>query len=66
MLELNNGKRPYEYASFKKLHSTIDHLVTLLVLMEEKYLEGKWPNYLWVFIDELEQMVDKFVKQEAT
>ena len=36
-----NGKRAYGQAGFRKHHSTIDHLVTLRVLMEESRLRGK-------------------------
>ncbi|MCO5612488.1 hypothetical protein L7F22_066756 [Adiantum nelumboides] len=36
-----NGKRAHGQANFRKDHSTIDHLVTLRVLMEESRLKGK-------------------------
>ncbi|MCO5609616.1 hypothetical protein L7F22_063846 [Adiantum nelumboides] len=36
-----NGKRAHGQAGFCKDHSTIDHLVTLRVLMEESRLKGK-------------------------
>ena len=35
------GKRTYGQAGFRQHHSTIDHLVTLRVLMEESLLRGK-------------------------
>ena len=38
--ELNN-KRAHGQAGFRKHHNTIDHLVTLRVLMEESRLKGK-------------------------
>ena len=38
--ELNN-KRARRQAGFRQAHSTIDHLVTLRVLMEESRLAGK-------------------------
>ena len=34
-----NGRRAYGQVGFRKHHSTIDHLVTLRVLMEESRLE---------------------------
>ena len=37
----NNGKRAYGQARFRKGHNTIDHLVTLRVLVEESCLKGK-------------------------
>ena len=36
-----NGKRAYGQSGFRKHHGTIDHLVTLRVLMEESRLGGK-------------------------
>ncbi|MCO5565063.1 hypothetical protein L7F22_018734 [Adiantum nelumboides] len=36
-----NGKRTHGQAGFRKDHSTINHLVTLRVLMEESRLKGK-------------------------
>ena len=36
-----NEKRALEQAGFCKVHSTIDHLITLRVLMEESRLKGK-------------------------
>ena len=36
-----NGKRAYGQAGFRKYHSTIDHLVTFRVLMEESLLRGE-------------------------
>ena len=36
-----NGERSYGQVGFQKHHSTIDHLVTLWVLMEESHLRGK-------------------------
>lgn len=36
-----NGKRAKEQAGFRPKHSTIDHLVSLRVLMEESRLKGK-------------------------
>ena len=38
---VKNGKRAYRQAGFRKHHNTIDHLVTLRVLMEESRLRGK-------------------------
>ena len=44
-----NGKRAYGQVGFRKHHSTIDHLVTLQLLMEESRLKGKG-LYCW-FVD---------------
>ncbi|MCO5579440.1 hypothetical protein L7F22_033295 [Adiantum nelumboides] len=37
----NNGKRAIGQARFRPKHSTVDHLVTLRILMEETRLKGK-------------------------
>ena len=36
-----NSKRAYRHSGFQKQYSTVDHLVTLWVLMEETCLKGK-------------------------
>ena len=44
-----NGKRAKGQASFRPEHSTIDHLISLRVLMEESRLKGK--NLHCCFVD---------------
>ena len=41
MYNEKNGKRAYGQAGFRKHHNTIDHLVTLRVLVEKSLLRGK-------------------------
>ena len=52
-----NGKRDYRQVGFRKHHNTIDHLVTLQVLMEESHLRGKGLYYCFVDLKKVFDMV---------
>ena len=52
-------ERAYGQVGFRKHHSTIDHLVTIQVLIEESRLRGKGLYYCFIYFKKAFDMVPR-------